>query len=192
MARRRIEGAGRFYQHNPRVALIVTSQAGGRENAMAAAWHTAISFEPPLIGVSISPKRFTYKLILESGEFGMNFLPFEKAELIAAVGGSAGVEVDKFQRFLLKKVKTLRTSVPILADAYAAYECKLVDHKSYGDHELFVGEVVATHYQTEAVTDEGVLDLGKAAPVLYLGSDVYATAAEGSLKVLEREVYGKG
>jgi flavin reductase (DIM6/NTAB) family NADH-FMN oxidoreductase RutF len=80
---------------------------------MAVAWHTAISFKPPLYGVSISPKRFTYQLIVDSKEFGVNFLPFEAAELIASMGGSGGQEIDKFQNFNIAKSKPVKTVVPI-------------------------------------------------------------------------------
>ncbi|GAJ12693.1 unnamed protein product, partial [marine sediment metagenome] len=90
MAKTISEDVGKFYQHYPRVAVVVTARARGRDNAMAAAWHMPISFRPPLYGVSISPKRFTYQLIVDSKEFGVNFLPFEAAELIASVGGSQG------------------------------------------------------------------------------------------------------
>ena len=100
--------------------------------------------------------------------------------------------MDKFRRFELIKVKPLKTSVPILKDAYAAYECKLVDHRTYGDHELLVGEVLATHYETDAFSEQETLDLEQVAPVLYFGADVYATIAKENIKVLRREAYGKG
>ncbi len=187
MARKRITGAGQFYQHNPRMPAVITSSAQGRENAMAVAWHTAISHAPPLIAISIASKRFSYELIMESWEFGMNFLPYDKVELIAAVGGSKGREVDKFRSFKLAKVKPLKTSVPILKDAYAAYECKLVDHQTYGDHALLVGEILATHYDTGVFNDKEALDLERVAPVLYFGADIYATVAKESVKVLPRE-----
>jgi flavin reductase (DIM6/NTAB) family NADH-FMN oxidoreductase RutF len=192
MAKRHIEGAGNFHHHNPRVPTIVTAHAGGRDNAMAASWHGSISFKPPIIGVAIAPRRFTYQLILEGKEFGLNFLPLEKVELIAALGGSKGSEVDKFQKFGIKKVKPLKTSVPILEDAYAAYECKLIDHRTYGDHEWVVGEVLATHFEEGAFTDEGIPDLERVAPVLYLGADLYATAAKYSIRILNRKAYAKG
>ena len=192
MAKRHIAGAGSFYHHNPRVPAIVTAHARGKDNAMAASWHSAISFKPPLIGVAIAPKRFTYQLILEGKEFGLNFLPLEKAELIAALGGSSGSEVDKFQKFGIKKAKSLKTSVPILEDAYAAYECKLIDHRAYGDHEWVVGEILVTHFEEGVFTDGEILDLGRVAPALYLGADFYAAAAEGSLRLLERKAYGEG
>ena len=186
------ENVGRFSQHYPKLATIVTAQAKGKENAMAAAWHTSISVKPPLYGVSISPKRFTYQLITESKEFGVNFLPFEMAELIASVGGSKGEEIDKFHRFNIAKDKPVKTKVPILKDAYAAYECQLVDDRGYGDHRLLVGEIVAVHWLKEAFASPETLDLDKVSPILYLGNERYLTTAKDTVKYLDRKVYGKG
>jgi len=185
------EGIGTFSQHYPRVATIVTAQAKGKANAMAVAWHLVISVNPPLYGVSIAPKRFTYELIADSKEFGVNFLPFEMAELVASVGGSSGREIDKFQKFNIALDKPVKTAVPILKDAYAAYECKLVDDKLYGDHRLLVGEIVAVHWLEEALTPEGTLNLDEISPVLFLGRDVYLTTARDKVRHLDRKVYGK-
>ena len=185
------EDVGRYYQHHPKLATIVTAQARGKENAMAVAWHTSISFKPPLYGISVSPKRFTYQLIVDSKEFGVNFLPFEAAELIASVGGSGGQEIDKFQRFNIAKGKPVKTSVPILEAAYAAYECKLIDDIGYGDHRWLVGEIVAVHMMTEAFAPEEILDLNQVSPILYLGHERYVTTAAGTVRSLDREVYGR-
>jgi len=185
------EDVGRFYHHFPGVATVITAQAKGKENAMAAAWHSSISSRPPLYGVAVSPKRFTYQLIVASKEFGINFLPFEAAELIACVGGSSGQEIDKFERFSIAKGKPVKTGVPILEVAYAAYECKLVDDCGYGDHRWLVGEIVAVHVMEEALAPEEILDLNKVSPILYLGNDLYLTTAKDTVRRLEREVYGK-
>ena len=185
------DGVGAFSQHYPRVAVIVTARAKGKANAMAVAWHLVISVKPPLYGISIAPKRFTYQLIADSKEFGVNFVPFEMAELVAAVGGSSGREVDKFAKFNIALDKPLKTAVPILTAAYAAYECKLVDDRLYGDHRLLVGEVVAVHCLQSALTRQGTLDLDKISPALYLGRDSYLTTAKDKERRLERGVYAK-
>lgn len=186
-----IEGVGKFYQHYPALAAVVTARLGEKANAMAAAWHSSLSRKPPLYGVAISPKRFTHDLILEVGEFGVNFLPFERVEIIAAVGGSTGREVDKFEAFKIAEERPVLTSVPILQDAYAAYECKLVSHHTFGDHTWFVGEILRVHLLEEALTEEGVLDLVRVTPSLYLGADLYLSPRPESIRRLDREVYGK-
>jgi flavin reductase (DIM6/NTAB) family NADH-FMN oxidoreductase RutF len=158
---------------------------------MAVTWHTPISFAPPLYGIAISPKRFTYKLIVASNEFGVNFLPFEEAGLVASVGGSSGWEIDKFRQFNIAKDKPVKTQVPILKAAYAAYECRLVDDRGYGDHRLVVGEIVAVHLLEEAFNSAETLDLAKVSPTLYLGSERYLTASSEAIKYLDRKLYGK-
>lgn len=191
MAKVSIEGAGQFSYQYPRLVVIVTSHARGMDNAMAVAWHSPISAKPPLYGIAVTPGRSSYELILESKEFGVNFIPFEKAELVASVGGSKGKEIDKFARFHIAKDKAQKTVIPLLKDAYAAYECKLIDHTTYGDHEWLVGEIVATHILEEAFTPEGVLDVARFNPPFYLSGEFYLTTFKDSLRHLDRQIYGR-
>ena len=182
------EDIGKFSQHNPKVAVIVTASARGRDDAMTVAWHSSISLKPPLYGIAISPKRFTYQLITESQEFGINFIPSEKASFAASIGGTSGQQMDKFEVFHINKEKPLKTGTPILEEAYAAYECKLVDSRPYGDHIWIVGEIVTVHFLEEAFTPGGIIDLDKIKPLLYLGSDFYASTDKNSVNFIKRGI----
>jgi flavin reductase (DIM6/NTAB) family NADH-FMN oxidoreductase RutF len=166
-----------FCFHYPAGATIVTSHTHGRDNAMAVAWHTAVSREPPLYTVSISPRRFTHGLIVESGEFVVNFMPYENGELVALVAGCSGREVDKFLSFQITASPGSRVKAPVLGDAFAAYECRVVGRHSYGDHDLFVGEIQAVHWKESAFTPDGRLDLEQVDPIVYYGADRYSTTA---------------
>ncbi len=182
------EAIAKFSQHYPKVAAIITASTRDRHTAMTAAWHSSISLKPPLYGIAIASKRFTYQLIIESQEFGINFVPLEKASLAAAIGGTSGQQIDKFERFNIEKEKPVKTASPILKDAYAAYECKLVDSRPYGDHLWVVGEIVAVHLLEEAFSSSEVLDLNKIKPLLYLGSDFYASTDENSVNFVKRGI----
>lgn len=186
-----LEGAGSYSHHYPKVALIVTVHSKGKDNCMAVAWHSSISHTPPLYGVSIAPKRLTMEMILEAQEFGINFMPAEKAELIAAVGGRSGKEVDKFKRWGIKKESSLKTSAPVLKDAYACYECRLVDHRKYGDHFWVVGEIVAVHYDKGLFTSDQLIDLQRVSPALYMGNEMYTIPTKEPMRHLDRTEYGK-
>lgn len=190
MAKVSIEGAGGYSHHYPKVALIVTVHARGKDNCMAVAWHTSISHTPPLYGVSIAPKRLTIEMILESGEFGVNFMPMEKASLIASVGGFSGRKGNKFEKWGVEKEPPLKTSAPVLKDAYACYECRLVDHRTYGDHIWVVGEIVATHYEKELFTSEQMMNFDRISPALYIGGELYATISKDTPRHLDRKEYG--
>jgi flavin reductase (DIM6/NTAB) family NADH-FMN oxidoreductase RutF len=186
-----VEDIGRFNHQYPRTTAIVTARYEGQSNAMAVAWHTAISFKPPVYGIAVASIWTTYKLITGSKEFGVNFVPFEAAEKIAAVGGSGGRYIDKFERFDLAREKPAKTSVPILEAAYATYECRLMDDRPYGDHNMLVGEIVAVHMLEEAFTEEKVLDLSRVSPALFMGIDYYLSTDRNSLKFLDRKKYGR-
>lgn len=184
------ESVGAFYQHYPRAATIVTTSHDGRKNAMAVAWHSSISFKPPLYGIAVAPKRYTYHLISESKQFGVNFMPFEKSETIAAVGGSSGNFTDKFTQFNMNEDQPIKTEVPILKDAYAVYECMVIDNRVFGDHAWIIGEIVAVHIDESLFKQDGTLDLNLIRPALYLGSESYCSSDRGTVQYLDRDKYG--
>jgi flavin reductase (DIM6/NTAB) family NADH-FMN oxidoreductase RutF len=186
MAKSNIPGCGNFYHHYPRIAAIVTVHSEGRDNAMAAAWHSPISHTPPIFGVSLSPKRYTYNLIKKSKEFGINFLPFDKAALVVSIGSVSGTEVDKYKKFGIETEKPVKTTAPILKDAYAAYECRLIDSREYGDHIWLVGEIVAAHFDKALFTGDETIDLNRVSPILYMGADRYTIPSSADIKVIER------
>jgi flavin reductase (DIM6/NTAB) family NADH-FMN oxidoreductase RutF len=191
MAKKVVDNVGTFYQHYPRIALVVTAASGGKENAMTIAWHMPMSKDPPLFAFVTGTSHYTYKLIKESGEFAVNLMPETHAEIVAAIGGSKGEECDKFSTYGIAKDKSVKTSAPILADAYAAFECKVVEEKVYDGHSMIIGEVVATHIQEGCLWDDGTVNLEKVFPVLYMGSEQYISVEKANVHTLRRDVYAK-
>jgi flavin reductase (DIM6/NTAB) family NADH-FMN oxidoreductase RutF len=185
------ENAGAFYQHYPRAAAVVTVNSEGRKNAMAVAWHCPVSFKPALYGIAVAPKRYTYNMILQSKHFAINFLPYEKIEIIAALGGSSGSFTDKFTEFNLLEDQPVKTDVPILRDAYAAYECVVIENRVFGDHAWIIGEIMATHVADNLLKDNGVPDLDLVKPALYLGGDTYCSTDNNTMKHIDREKFGR-
>lgn len=92
---KRIDTIEKFYYLFPQTVAIV----GVGRNLMPAAWHTPISAKPPLYGVLISPKRYTYDLLEKEGGFTVNFLMHEQAQLIAQLGSTSGRNIDKPTHF---------------------------------------------------------------------------------------------
>ena len=176
-----------IYFGYPTLVAVVTSHFEGRSNVMSAAWHTALSFEPILYGVAIAPSRFSHGLIEKSGEFTINFLPYEKAHLITLVGRTSGRDIDKFHEFKLQTIQPVRVKAPVLKDAYAAYECRVVQMVKTGDHTFFVGEVVASHEKEGAFLEKGIPDLKVSDPALYVGRNRYFSVKEARVKKIDPE-----
>ncbi|MDP6666899.1 MAG: flavin reductase family protein [Dehalococcoidia bacterium] len=186
MAKRVKPDVDPFYFHYPAGATIVTSHANGRDNAMAVAWHTAVSRDPPYYVVSISPKRFTHGLLVESGEFVVNFMPVDRGDLVALVAGCSGSDVDKFDAFDIAASPGSQVAAPILETAFASYECRVEAQHTFGDHDLFVARIVAVQWEDSFFADDGMLDLERVSPIVYLGEDRYA-GAEHAVHI-DREV----
>jgi flavin reductase (DIM6/NTAB) family NADH-FMN oxidoreductase RutF len=172
----------KFQYFYPYTVALVGARAGNRVNFMSCAWHTALSFEPPLFGVLIAKKRLTYEIVTAAREFSVNFLSFDKVRISAQMGRKSGHEVDKIKEFgvALQPAKVIKS--PLIEEAYVAFECRLAEVHPVGDHDLFVGEVLAVHHDAEAFNSEGVLNPMKVRPLLYLGSDFYLTIDPDTLK----------
>ena len=148
---------------------------------MSCAWHTALSFDPPLFGVLISKKRFTYQVIAEAKEFTVNFIRAEQVLLSAQYGRKSGFDMDKTDKFPVKLSPSKTIGSPVIDNAYVCFECRLKEIRAYGDHDLFVGEVQAIHEEDDSFNEQGVLEPRKTRPLLYLGSDFYLTIDPDSL-----------
>jgi flavin reductase (DIM6/NTAB) family NADH-FMN oxidoreductase RutF len=75
----------------------------------------------------------------------------------------------------------------VLRLAYAAYECRLVDDITLGDHHLLIGEVVAVHWEKKAFMEDGSLDISRVSPVMYLGNEHYVSAEGCTMRSVDRE-----
>ncbi len=166
----------------PKLTSIITSGTYEKPNAMAASWHTHLSFDPPLYCVSISPKRYTYKLIREYGDYAVNFLPFELSEKVWLTGSFSGKEVDKFKEFGLEKMRAAKINAPIIAQSLTALECKVINVVKTGDHYLFIGEIVyAWAKEGILVSAGGLLDIKKVRPSYYLGEGKFVTLSDSEI-----------
>lgn len=169
----------RFFGTYPGTVSVITSAHQGRRNVMAAGWHAALSAEPPLYGVAIGRERFSHALIQGSGVFAVHFLPFERADAIAGVGSSSGQEGNKFAAFGLESTPGAATGVPILHDAYIAYECRVQQIVATGDHDWVVGEVLALHHRPEAFDERNLVDTTAVRPTVFYGRSLFEALGAG-------------
>ena len=182
-----------FYQYYPVIPAVIVVKSEDALDALACAWYSALSFDPPLFAISIAPRRYSYQMLKKSGEFTANFMEFDSAGTIAALGRTSGREIDKFAAYRIKTLPSTEIETPVLKDAYAAYECRIVKRHRTGDHDLFIGEVLAVHYKEKAFDKKTrVPSLSKLTPALYLGADHYAGIKSFTeVRIGKEEVMGK-
>lgn len=144
-----------------------------KPNIITLAWVGIVCSKPPMVGISIRPKRYSYLLIKESGEFVVN-IPNEK--LLAATdycGQVSGKQVDKFAMTKLTPGPCDKVAAPMINECPVNLECKVTQIIPVGAHHLFLGEIVAVHID-EAIKGNKAMDIGKLAPIAYCsGSSDY-------------------
>ena len=111
--------------HPKPAVLVISIDSSGRVNGMIAAWTTPLSHSPPLIGVSISPKRYTYELIKESQEFTLNVLSVNYVKQIHFLGTVSGRSRDKLKESGLTLSESKRVKSPHVEEALGVLECRV-------------------------------------------------------------------
>lgn len=117
---------------------IITVRTKDKINGMTAAWVSQVSLNPLMLMVSIAPARHTHNLIKEAGYFAINVLMENQKDVARHFGFQSGRRVNKFEG---RSYHDAKKGSPVLEDAFAFFECKLVETFKAGDHTLFVGEV---------------------------------------------------
>lgn len=107
-----------------------------RHGAFTAAWVTQVSFDPPLVVLSVNPQNASYAILRAAGAFTVNVLKHGQLELARRFGTTSSREHDKLAGI---PWHTGENGAPALDEALAYFECELQDRHPAGDHELVVG-----------------------------------------------------
>jgi flavin reductase (DIM6/NTAB) family NADH-FMN oxidoreductase RutF len=135
---------------NPRPAVLVTCcDSTGIPNVMSAAWHTPISHEPPIVGISIGATRHSYKLIEQTHEFVLNIVGAAFEEAVRLCGNCSGANGNKFVQAGLRVENSHKVRSPRIAGALAYLECQVIHQLPLGDHALFVAYVACAEARDE-------------------------------------------
>jgi len=142
-----------------RTYLIVSGRWGEEVNVMAADWVTILSADPLMVGVAVSPKRYTHRLIEKYGEYVVSVPSIDMVNDVWIVGSESGPDKLKKTSFRFAKAKSIGT--PVIENALANLECRVVDKRVYGDHTWFVGRVTGYSFREEAFREnEPILEAG--------------------------------
>ena len=142
------------------VVLAITKNAEGRVNLMAIGWVCICSDEPPMFLIGIDDNAYTLELIRESKEFVIAYPSSSISKETLYVGTTHGHNEDKGKISGLEFAPAESIEVPILADAVANFECRFVTEYRPGNCPLIVGEVVASHVNTDEEIKR-LVNLGK-------------------------------
>jgi flavin reductase len=122
------------------VTVITTDGAAGSHGMTANAF-ASLSLKPPLVMVAVDKRAAMLEFLTKNRCFAVNILRSNQEDLsrrFAAPGPKDFSDLD---------VTTEATGSPILSDAIAYLDCRLYEVLPGGDHEIFVGEILAGDYR---------------------------------------------
>lgn len=176
---------GEYHVLHPRpVYLIVSRSSSGRLNVMAASWVSPISDEPFLVAVSIWSKSLTHEYITETGEFTINVLSEEHADLAYRAGSVSGRERDKWRELGLNPYPSKHISTPGINGALGILECIVENKVPVGESVLFIASVKAIHVRRDLYVRYG-WNLDKARILMHNSGRVFTI--NGKLILVEKK-----
>ena len=150
----------------PSLTTIVGAVVGGRPNFLAVA-HVGIMNHgtPQYISVGINKAHHTGPGIREHGEFSVNIPSEDLLVKTDYVGLVSGKKTDKSTVFELF-VGELKFA-PLIAECPVCMECRVYQVVDFPSHEVFIGEIVATHAEAAVLDEAGKVDIARVRPLLF-------------------------
>lgn len=131
LAQRRILG------HFATGVTVVTARNNGEISGMTANAVASLSLHPPLVLVAVDKTASMHAALTASRHFALNILRASQEELSRRFAMRGPKEVSDVTWI------TASSGAPILADALAWVDCRLAEVLPGGDHDIFIGEILA-------------------------------------------------
>lgn len=119
---------------------VVTTAKEGRLGGLTANAVCSLSLDPPLVLVAVDKKAASHAELLENRCYAMNILSSEQEALSQKFAKSGPKDFSGLGW------KTAVTGSPILDGTLGYVDCRVVDVLRGGDHDIFVGEIVAGEF----------------------------------------------
>ncbi|HNX97725.1 MAG TPA: flavin reductase family protein [Candidatus Aminicenantes bacterium] len=156
------------------VVLVGCGRVGVDANLITLAWTGIVCSEPPLLSISVRPERHSHSLIQQYRSFSVNLPSVAQVREVDWCGVKSGREVDKFAATGLTPLAGPQTGAPLVAECPVGLECRVLEIRPLGSHDLFLAEIVAV-YADERMVDAttGAFALARSAPLCFAHGKYY-------------------
>ncbi len=128
-------------KHPARVALAIVKDKNDKYNMITLEWFMKTSINPPMFAISIGHTRYSHDCLQNFRFFNLCLPAKEMVEVSKICGSKSGRDIDKFEVTGVEWFSGRLAKLPILKEAKANFECKIITQVKSGDHTIFVGEV---------------------------------------------------
>lgn len=166
MMKRRVLSPGAVMAPVPAV-MVSCGREGETPNIITIAWTGIVNSNPPMTYISVRKERFSHDIIADTKEFVINLTTEELAFATDWCGVKSGRDFDKFREQKLTPVTSEKVSCPSIGESPLSIECRVMEVKELGSHDMFLAEIVSMTAQEELMDENGELHLEKAGLMAY-------------------------
>jgi flavin reductase (DIM6/NTAB) family NADH-FMN oxidoreductase RutF len=120
---------------------VVTSDGPAGKCGLTANAVTSLSLDPPLVLVAVDKRAGAHAGISKNGCFAVNVLASEQEPLSRRFASSGPKE------FADLNARAVETGAPVLPDTLGFVDCTLQEVLPGGDHDIFIGRIVAGEFR---------------------------------------------
>ncbi len=157
--------------------MVSVADKTGRFNIITVAWVGTVCSDPPMVSISVRPERYSHHMIEETGEFVVNLTTKKLAFATDYCGVKSGREIDKFKEMHLTPLPADVVAAPLIGESPVNIECKVVEVKRLGSHDMYIASVEAVHAEEKYIDENNRFDFMKANPIVY-SHGAYFTCGE--------------
>jgi flavin reductase (DIM6/NTAB) family NADH-FMN oxidoreductase RutF len=117
----------------------ITVAEGERRNAFTANWLTQVSFDPPLVALSVENDSASLPMIQRTGRFVINIYRADQRNLAGQLGHSLLTHPDKLVGLSFAETAS---GAPYLPETLAHVECAVESITPAGDSSVVIARVV--------------------------------------------------
>lgn len=147
--------------------MVSCGREGKTPNIITIAWAGTICSDPAMVSISVRKERYSHNIIKDTGEFVINLVNKRLVRSTDYCGVMSGRDVDKFKETRLTPQESRYVKAPGIKESPVNIECKVVDVKELGSHDMFIAKVLGVTIDNQYMDDRGKFNLNASGLVSY-------------------------
>lgn len=155
------------------VVMVSCNRKGEKPNIVTVAWTGTICSDPAMVSISVRPERYSHDIIEETGEFVINLVTKDLTYATDYCGVRSGRDVDKFKEMNLTPLPSKMIDAVGIEESPVNIECKVVEVKKLGSHDMFIAEVVNVTVDDRYMDENNKFNLNDSDLVAYAHGEYF-------------------
>lgn len=147
--------------------MVSCGRPGEKPNIITVAWAGTICSDPAMVSISVRKERYSYNILLETGEFVINLVNRRLVRAADYCGVRSGRDVDKFQEMRLTPLPSAKVGAPGIEESPLNLECRVRQVIPLGTHDMFLADVVGVTVDEQYLDEKGTFHLNDSGLVAY-------------------------